>query len=208
VFCGRCGSRLSVCEFTGNGGRYQYFFCLGRHTRRSGCDLPYLRREEIEEAVVAHWRCRVVLDEATVELVRTNLLTDLRAQQEEAGKLLRDAQHRIDQIERRRERWAEKVVEGSVPDDIGRQKQNELTRQLVRAKHELAELRAVTSDVEGTLSGALDLVRDCAAAYQQADPNLRRQWNQAFFARLDVDVDRVAKAELTPPLKALLGREV
>jgi hypothetical protein len=57
-------------------------------------------------------------------------------------------------------RWR---VAGSIPDDIGREKQNELTRQLVRARHDLAELEAASTDIQETLNDALDIVRDRAA---------------------------------------------
>jgi hypothetical protein len=36
----------------GRGGvQYDYFCCLGRHTRRNGCDLPYVPREAVEAAI-------------------------------------------------------------------------------------------------------------------------------------------------------------
>ena len=65
-------------------------------------------------------------------------------------------------------------------------KQNELTGQLVRANHELDDLEAASTDIKQVLNEALDLVRDCAAAYERADVALRREWNQAFFERMEV----------------------
>jgi DNA invertase Pin-like site-specific DNA recombinase len=50
--CFRCKSRLAYCVSRGNGGSYGYFFCLGRHERRTDCDLPYLSHEAVEAAVV------------------------------------------------------------------------------------------------------------------------------------------------------------
>jgi|SRR5450755_1630205 len=63
-------------------------------------------------------------------------------------------------------RWR---VAGSILDDIGWEKQNELTWQLVRVRHDLAELEAASTDLQETLNEALDLVSDCAAAYRSAD---------------------------------------
>lgn len=54
--CGRCQSRLAYCVSRGNGGRYAYFFCLGRHERRTGCDLPHLPAHDVEKAVLAMWK--------------------------------------------------------------------------------------------------------------------------------------------------------
>jgi site-specific DNA recombinase len=40
--CGRCRSRLAYSCSRGNGGTYDYYFCLGRHERRTNCDMPHL----------------------------------------------------------------------------------------------------------------------------------------------------------------------
>jgi hypothetical protein len=206
LFCARCKSRMSVCASRGNGGVYTYFFCLGRHTRRTTCALPYLAPEDVEEAVERHWQ-GVQLDSEIVEQVRAELLADLRREQEQAGQLKREVQNRIGQIESKRRVWAEKVASGSIPDDIGREKQNELTRQLVRSRHDLAELEAASADVEQTLNEALDLVRDCATAYRNAAPALRREWNQGFFERIEIDAEEgagVSSVKLKPPFDTLL----
>ena len=102
--------------------------------------------------------------------------------------------------------WAEKVANGSVPDDIGREKQNDLTRQLVRARHELTELEVASTDIEVTLNEALDLVRDCATAYKEADSALRREWNQTFFERLEVNVTRSPALHFGRPSTPCLTR--
>jgi site-specific DNA recombinase len=55
VYCGRCGERLGYGHSTGRGGEYPYFFCLGRHRRRSGCAFPYTLADKVEEAVQRVW---------------------------------------------------------------------------------------------------------------------------------------------------------
>jgi len=61
---------------------------------------------------------------------------------------------------------------------------------------------------EGNLQVALDLARDCGNAYASAVPALRRQWNQAFFTRVEVDDDRVMAAEMASPFDVVLQPEV
>jgi hypothetical protein len=36
------------------------------------------------------------------------------------------------------------------------------------------------------LNQALDLAANCEQAYANADPHIRRQWNQALFERFEV----------------------
>ncbi len=206
VFCARCNSRLGLTYAKGNGGTYPYFYCLGRQ-RRNGCMLPYLPIEEVEGAVVAYYRKHIQLPEATVTKMRTNLLADLAAEREVAGAERRRLKGQVDKIDRERLRWAEKVINGSIPDDIGREKQTQLARQLVRAKSDLTQLQVAAEDFEEVLLDALTLLRDCAEAYQAGGVTQRRQWNQTLFRRIGVDDDGVGQVQLDPFFAALLAQE-
>src|SRR5450759_255737 len=52
IFCGDCGSRLC---FTLAKGLYPYFYCLGRHQRRTSCAQRYLAVEAVEQAIERHY---------------------------------------------------------------------------------------------------------------------------------------------------------
>ncbi|MEZ5168040.1 MAG: zinc ribbon domain-containing protein [Acidimicrobiales bacterium] len=67
----------------GNGGEYQYFYCLGRQAQRDGCDLPYMRVEELELAVAAYQPKIEKLGER-VEAIRSELRTYLDTYAEQA----------------------------------------------------------------------------------------------------------------------------
>jgi site-specific DNA recombinase len=203
VFCGRCGSRLSITLAKGNGGTYSYFFCLGRQ-RRNGCDLPCLSVDEVEEAICRYYERHVRLKPDKVKRIRAGLLAELRLQGEHDAREVGRLERRIVKLDHDRLKWSEKVVAGSVPDDIGRAKQSALAQQLVRARAALAKLIGVTVDIETTLCQALDLARDCGVAYKLSKPALRREWNQGFFERLEIDVSDVVGATLAEPFKTLL----
>jgi cytochrome c553 len=58
VWCGRCHdhgieSRLIYVRANGRGGEYWYFMCAAR--QRGQCDSPYMRAEDVEETVQAHY---------------------------------------------------------------------------------------------------------------------------------------------------------
>jgi site-specific DNA recombinase len=205
LYCGRCKSRMSVSRFVGHGGEYLYFFCLGRQTKRTHCELPYVKADEMESAVQRSWEVLVGLTPKEIELVRTGLLADLRRERSEAGNLIAKAQARLTGIEFERRSWAEKTANGSIPEDIGREKQNELLNVLIRAKADLADLEAASEDIEDLVNKALDLVRDCASAYRAASAKEKREWCQLFFEALWVEVDEVTGAKFTPFGEVFLG---
>jgi site-specific DNA recombinase len=205
VYCGRCASRLSLSRFKGHGGDYEYFFCLGRHGQRTVCDMPYLNPDEVAVAVERHWSKVARFSPSEIETVRHGLVADLRREREESGRRREQLGRRVAQIERQRRSWAEKTANGSIPEDIGREKQNELTQQLVRAKSDLAAAAVAAQDIEPIVNQALDLVRDCVTAYLQADDQRRREWCQLFFEWLRVDVEDVVESDRTPLGASLVG---
>ncbi|HEX5309016.1 MAG TPA: hypothetical protein VFW38_08040 [Solirubrobacteraceae bacterium] len=57
--------------------------------------------------------------------------------------------------------------------------------------------------MQTTLDKALDLLAACQNAYNKAPSNLRRQWNQALFLRLDVHDENIEHADIAEPFATL-----
>lgn len=53
LFCHSCNSRFS--DSYARGKQYRYFFCLGRHRRRTECDEPSAPVDEIEKQIETAW---------------------------------------------------------------------------------------------------------------------------------------------------------
>jgi hypothetical protein len=108
----------------------------------------------------------------------------------------------VDALKRQRYIWADKVATGGVPDDIGRERQAQLSRQIVKTTAELLALSDGSEDIEQTLSRALDLVATCVDGYARASDTQRRRWNQTFFEKVKLDT-RGAVPVLSPLFAAL-----
>jgi hypothetical protein len=59
--------------------------------------------------------------------------------------------------------------------------------------------------VEANLRRALDLVRDCQAAYLGAPPKMRQLLSSAFFKKLYIEDEDTICSELAPPFDVLVG---
>ena len=100
-------------------------------------------------------------------------------------------------------------MEGVVPADIARERQQLLGEQLLAAESALSRLSSDQDSNESTLHAVLDLVDSCGRAYQLSGPKGRRDYNQAFFTGIFLDVEddqlgpTVAKVRRTPVLAAL-----
>jgi hypothetical protein len=184
VYCDLCDSKLIFMLSRGRAGEiYGYWACLGRHTYKNGCELPYLPDEVVEEEVIKQWRLER-LTEAEAAQIRDGLLADLtdytRTTTEQAALLDR----RISAIQRQRRQWAEKAMDGTVPDDIARDKQRDLAAQLATAKTQRTRLRTTTATYDAGIRQATEFVARCDLAYHRSPKPLRRDFNQAWFDRL------------------------
>ncbi len=100
-------------------------------------------------------------------------------------------------------------MEGIVPDDIARERQQLLADQLLAAESALSRLSVDQDSHEATLHAVLDLVRSCGRAYELSELKGRRNYNQAFFTGIYLDVEhdeprpKVATVRRTPVLAAL-----
>jgi len=78
----------------------------------------------------------------------------------------------------------------AIPLDLLRQEQGRVAREMEQAKLELAGAENADRRVFDTYEQAQALMRRGAEIYAVAAPEVRRQLNRAFIARLEIDVDR------------------
>ena len=83
--------------------------------------------------------------------------------------------------------------------------------ELVHIQHQLTQADNNYEQARTTLAETLDLTRDCYAAYLEADDNVRRLFNQAFFTRIYIDEDdltreRTVRVDYNQPFDELLSR--
>ena len=212
LWCGSCGSRMMYSVNTGkHGDQYEYYICSGRHTKSTGCRAPYVAVERIESAVEQLWagEHRKWQQDAIPELHR-RLSEQLRILRDESKAGTSSLQRRLEKIKRDRYKWADHAMEGTVPADIAREKQTQLTKQMTSLEAELAALEAAGVDTQATLDELLALLSDPHQAYQVLSDGLRRTYNQAWFTKIYIEVvsedptDELAVVEQRSPIAAAL----
>ena len=93
---------MSYGHSRGKGGLYSYFFCLGRHTGRTDCDLPYVSVEKVEPEVERIWRTQMQFTEQTIQEVGEFSRLKLDARQQQDQSLLASQRQRLLKLERRK----------------------------------------------------------------------------------------------------------
>ncbi len=209
--CARCHSPLGYCISRGNGGEYAYFFCWGRHERKSNCDFPHISAEKLENAVIDYCFTDQV-DPAYLETVREAVLAEF----DDSTSLVQKERRRIDatisRLQNQRVKLADLALAGAVPPDIAHEKQVQLQLRMTSAQAQLEKVEQVALVTRPVIEKIFDICEKGAYHYRQLNNDGRKEWNMARYEALEIDVDEagpfVPTAALTPIFEALATAEV
>lgn len=146
------------------------------------------------------------------EMLRGALFKDLHSLDQRSERERRSLTTQLRNLRQERYLWAEKAMNGAVPDDIAQEKQASLSKQISHAEGRLATMQIAAVDVQMTIETCLELAERCAVAYKLASPQGRRDWNQAWWDWLEVDREDdgdpvVRRGKRTPLLEAIMTAE-
>ena len=209
VYCRRCGSRLCFTRATGSkGGRYDYYFCLGRHQKRTDCDLPFIPVDDIENEIEAHYATTQLLTENQRARLREMLEAVLEDRAQHARTVTTRQTKRIQRLDAQRDKLLDAFLTGSVPVEVLKRKQDAITAELAQAEQAIREANIEADTIRRNLDLALQLAGDASWAYQQASTQGRRHWNQALFDRIEVDYHEPVYTRLADPFAQMVEAEL
>ena len=206
LYCARCGARLSFTRAKGNGGKYDYFYCLGRHAKRTNCDLPYVPSDVIEQMIIDRYDTLQV-NEITATRIGEHMIAAMRERGAEAEKLAQRERRRIQRLESERRKLLQAHLAGAVPIELLKEEQARIASELANAGGALAATEINWQQIVKNLNQALGLATRFASAYAEATPQLRRRINQAVFEQIHVDAGSTA-VTLTPAFAHLLADDL
>ncbi len=214
VYCGQCGERLMVQNSRSKTGDvYPYFYCTGRHAKRTTCTQRSVLIYEVEKKIEEHYR-RIQLDSTLRTGIEELVREEFQIAQARMDKTRADLKREKEKMERQREKLMEAHYAGAIPIDLLGREQDRISRSLREIDARVAATLTEFETIEGNLERALDLAGDCGAAYEQAPDHIKRMFNQAFFEKIFVvQIDESLagveiNAKLKEPFDVLLGNEL
>ncbi|MBF6234932.1 zinc ribbon domain-containing protein [Nocardia farcinica] len=200
IFCDRCHrqgrtSRLIFSQIKGRSGQlYTYFFCRARQDGL--CDLPHLRTELVEQAVVDHYRT-LQLPPDFVTDVRHLLETILTDEQADTRQRHAALNRQLKLIDEKESRLIDLAADGTMPQAKIRTKLNRLKQDRARIEAGLVNTGEELSLGADLLRDALHLLENPQHLYATANDQVRRLLNQAFCERFYIDDLEVANDQKT-----------
>ena len=214
VYCGQCGERLMVQNSRSKTGDvYPYFYCTGRHAKRTICTQRSVLIYEVEKKIEEHFR-RVQLDPTLRVGIEELVREEFRIAQSRVETIRADLKREKEKLERQREKLMEAHYAGAIPVDLLAREQERISRSLREIETRMSVTITEYETIEGNLGRALDLAGDCGAAYEQAPDHIKRMFNQAFFEKIfviQIDeslADVRVESQLREPFDVLLGEEL
>ncbi len=188
LFCGRCGGRMGYGHSRGKGGVYSYFFCLGRHTGRTDCDLPYVSVEKVEEEVEHIWKTQVQFTKQTIHEVGELARTSLDARQEQDQSLLANQRQRLIKLERKKQKLIDAYLDEAIPVEDLKLRQTAVLVEIHDANRLIAACQQNMELVRKHLEVVLLLLGSAGKLYREAVGEHRKWLNQAVFERILIDL--------------------
>ncbi len=188
LFCGRCGGRMGYGHSRGKGGVYSYFFCLGRHTGRTDCDLPYVGVEKIEKEVERIWKTQVQFTKQTIQEVGESARASLDARQEQDQSLLANQRQRLIKLERKKQKLIDAYLDEAIPVEDLKLRQTTVMAEIHDANRLIAACQQNMEVVRKHLELVLLLLGNAGKLYREAVGEQRKWLNQAVFEKILIDL--------------------
>ncbi|MEO7015782.1 MAG: recombinase family protein [Leifsonia sp.] len=188
LICHRCGGRMGYGHSRGKGGVYSYFFCLGRHTGRTSCDLPYISVEKVEDEIERVWDKTVQFTTETIREVGELTRTELDARQEHDQSLLANQRQRIIKLERQKQKLIDAYLEEAIPAEDLKPRQAALMAEMNDARRLIAACQNDMDLVRKHVDLVLALLSNAGRLYRNASPEQRKWLNLAVFNSIAIDL--------------------
>ena len=184
VYC-HCGERLCLTKAKGT---YLYFFCVGRHQRRNGCDQRYVLAERVERAVTDYWG-RLVVEPEAIEQIKAWLIPMAEKMWDDRERKAVRARKRKRKLEAQQTTLVRSHLANPIAVPLAQleAEQRRIAAALTAAEDEIAAAEVELQHVKQAAYEALDLLADLGRAYRVADKLTRRVWNQSWFERIELE---------------------
>lgn len=169
--------------------------------------MPSAANSKIEKLVEEHW-ATVRLGPELRDALEDGLRSELAGRRKDAADTHRLLSTERAKLSAQRQKPVEAIYSSAMSMDLIAGEQERIASQLAALEGRLGAATAESATIETNLAAALDLARDCHAAYVAAGPQLRRLFNQAFFTHLMIDEEGDVQSAYADPFDVLLDDAV
>lgn len=188
LVCHHCDGRIGFGYSSGKGGQYAYFFCLGRHTGRTTCDLPYLPADEVKKEVRREWRRKVHFSREEIESVTADVQIQLELHQQNDSTLAEAQKRRLVVLDRKKQRLLDAYLDGVIEEADLKTRQAGILHEIEDAKRLIRQSEFSIGVARDRADLLLRLMSRAVKLYDAVTDEERGWLNRAVFSSIRVDM--------------------
>ena len=200
LYCGTCNSRLGTT--LAKGGRFEYFFCIGRHRKRTACAEPYASTAKLEKEIEALYG-RIELPEARRQQIERSVEMEIGQQVLGSTKSARRHQEKLMQLDSERQKLIQAFYADAIPVELLRTEQQRIDDEVRALKEQIGLDRETLEHARKAVEIALRLIDRCDATFRESKETSRRRLNQVFFERIYVSSGEIRAFDYREPFKTI-----
>lgn len=121
------------------GNTYHYFFCLGRHTKKTNCKMPYVEESKVEEDVLRIINRQVRISKEDVEVGGKLAHEQLDQELGDDSRAAEHATKRIKQLERDKQKPIDAYLADAIAMEDVKPQHEEISREIATLKARQAD---------------------------------------------------------------------
>ena len=203
VFCGTCGARLSTMLKKNE--RYEYFYCLGKHGRRTVCDELYMPTDGVERQIERFYASLQIPVEVGRNVER-ELNLEIALREKYRGRTSEQASKRLVRLAAERDKLLRAYYAKAIPVETLKREQQRIDGEVDAAASQIALAGVKLEAAKKLIEASLKLLSQCGRAYKKAVPADRRKWNHAIIEKVLVSKGQVTSVQIKEPFAVVLAK--
>ncbi len=199
LYCGECGSRMSVDVAKK---KYVYFYCVGQKKKFTKCKELYVNTVDIEKEIEQMYE-NIQLTQDQIEKIKKDFNEKLIGRQSNNAMEEQFLGKRITKLADEKLKLMKAYYAGAIELDVLKAEQDRISAEMKSSEKRLKTIRGGLDQYRVILDKAAHLASNCSEAYKQCKPKTKRLFNQAFFEKLYVKDRKIYKVEYTDLFGAL-----
>jgi len=199
LFCGECGSRLSIAKAKK---KYNYFYCLGTKHGRGCTHTKHVLATDIEKQIEELYE-QIQLPKESIKKLVKDFREELVSRQEHQAMEEQFILKKMQRLNSEKLKIVKAYYAGAVPIDVLKIEQDRIADEMATAE---SRLKVITTQLEHyteILTRAAELASRCAEAYKNCSDKYKRLFNQAIFEKIYVKDKKISAKDYTELFGAL-----
>ncbi len=200
--CGTCGAGMSYMLVKQK--KHGYFYCLGKHRRRTECEEPYVAVESIEAQIEELFRGIRIPEEFHRKIVE-EIEAEIASRETDRAGSAKFLSKRLEALSKKREKLLELWYQEAIDLVKFKSEQEKIDEQMKAVSRELDVQTDELHETRDILDIAVKLAKNVGRSFEKATPDVKKLWLEACFREIQVSGKEISSFAYREPFDRLVA---